>query len=73
MATFGVNNMINDNDGLEDGLRLGNSGARNSGARNREDRIREDRIREDRIRGMVMLCWRFVLSHFMRYLMVRRR
>jgi hypothetical protein len=50
MATFGVNNMINDNDGLEDGPRLGNSGARNSGARNREDRIREDRIREDRIR-----------------------
>ena len=58
MATFGVNNMINDNDGLEDGLRLGNSGARNSGARNsgarnlglarnREDRIREDRIREE--------------------------
>lgn len=61
MATFSVNNMINDNDGLEDGLRLGNSGARNSGARNsgarnlglarnREDRIREDRLREDRIR-----------------------
>ena len=58
MATFGVNNMINDNDGLEDGLRLGNSGARNIGARNigarnlglarnREDRIREDRIREE--------------------------
>ena len=50
--------MINDNDGLEDGLRLGNSGARNIGARNigarnlglarnREDRIREDRIREE--------------------------
>ena len=35
MATFGVNNMNNNNtDGLEDGLRLGNSGARNSGVRN---------------------------------------
>ena len=48
MATFGVNNMINDNDGLEDGLRLGNSGARNSGernlglARNREAEIRQE-------------------------------
>ena len=42
MATFGVNNMINDNDGLEDGLRLGNSGARNIGARNREAEIRQE-------------------------------
>jgi hypothetical protein len=48
MATFGVNNMINDNDGLEDGLRLGNSGARNSGARNLGlARNREDRLREE--------------------------
>ena len=44
MATFGVNNMNNNNaDGLEDGLRLGNSGARNLGlARNREAEIRQE-------------------------------
>jgi hypothetical protein len=48
MATFGVNNMNNNNDGLEDGLRLGNSGARNSGARNLGlARNREDRNREE--------------------------
>lgn len=43
MATFGVNNMNNNTDGLEDGLRLGNSGARNLGlARNREAEIRQE-------------------------------
>ena len=42
MATFGVNNMNNNTDGLEDGLRLGNSGARNSGVRNSEAEIRQE-------------------------------